>query len=163
MIWRTRLALTSLVALALAGSALYGFNKGKQYGTSKIQSLWDAEVAQMALAQAAEVNAARVREQELQDQITALQRTHRNEIARINTRHAALVDSLRNRPETRADPPSVSGSTGTDAGCTGAGLARPDAEFLARYAADAQQLASGLSVCLSTLDQIRQSRISADR
>lgn len=162
MRWKAKAAIGIAGTILLAWTAMSVYNAGFRAGESKIQAKWDAEVAQMAQAQAAEVNAARIREQELQALISQQQRTHRNEVARINARHAAAIDGLRDRPE-RPDSGGVPASPGTYIGCTGAGLARPDAEFLARYAADAQQLASGLMVCMSTLDQIRQSRISADR
>ena len=109
----------------------------------------------MAQAQAAEVNAARIREQELQAQITAQQRNHRNEVARINARHAAALDGLRDRPE-RPDSGGVSEGADSGIGCTGAGLARGDASFLAGFAADAARTQAALDACIVAYDEVRR-------
>ena len=143
----------------LAATAWSVYNAGFRAGESKIQAKWDAEVAQMAQAQAAEVNAARIREQELQAQITAQQRTHRNEIARINARHASILDGLRDRPE-RPDSGGVPEGAGVGAelatGCTGAQLYRPDGEFLAREAARADQLRIALNACIRAYNEVME-------
>ena len=142
--------------ISLAGTALFAFNKGQQSGMSKVQSQWDAEVSAMAQAQAAEVNAARLREQELQAQITAQQRSHRNEVARINRAHAAALDGLRDRPEARAGDGGVPEGAAAGVGCTGAGLSRPDSEFLIWIGREAARTQAALNACVTAYDEVRR-------
>ena len=99
MRWKAKAALGIAGTILLAWTAMSVYNAGYRAGESKIQAKWDAKVSAMAQAQAAEVNAARIREQELQAQISQQQRTHRNEVARINARHASILDGLRDRPD----------------------------------------------------------------
>jgi hypothetical protein len=69
-----------------------------------------------------------------------------------------MVGSLRERPEGRVQSCPVYTDTGAPAGCTGAGLARPDAEFLAGYAADAARLEATLEQCRAAYEAVRLSR-----
>lgn len=133
------------LALAVAltfGSLLYGFVKGEAH----VQAKWDA--ARIA----AETKATKDRADQLKREMS-LQRLAdtrleegKREADRIRNKYDAALDGLRQRPEGRADtgtPEAPSASVG----CTGKGLARPDAEFLAGYAADAARLQSALSEC----------------
>ena len=70
------------------------------------------------------------------------------EFSSINARLSAELDGLRNRPTKRADPEASK----TDVGATGAGLAMPDADFLAGFAAQANRLRSRLAQCQRDLD-----------
>ena len=154
--FKAKAALGIAGTILLAWTAMSVYNAGYRAGESKIQAKWDSEVSAMALAQAAEVNAARIREQELQALISQQQRTHRNEVNRINARHASILDGLRDRPE-RADSGGVpEGADAGTAGCTGAGLAGPDARFLAGFAADAARLQSALSACIAHSREIER-------
>ena len=161
MMWNLKLVGVLVIAGAtlLAGTAWKAYSAGSQAGANRIQAQWDAEVSAMAKAQAEELQKAWTKTADLQAEINQLQRTHRNEISRINTRHATLVDSLRDRPETRADPASVSGSTGTGtepaAGCTGAQLSGPDSRFLAGESALAAELQSALRTCMASYNRVR--------
>ena len=72
----------------------------------------------------------------------------------INRDLADALGRLRDRPERPADRPGgvpENPSTATagsgNAGCTGAGLYRPDSEFLARAFADASRLQAALRSC----------------
>jgi len=160
--WNLKLmaAIGIATTISLAGTAWYAYSSGKQSGKSQIQSLWDAEVRAMAEAQAREVTQAREREQALQAQVDQIRRSHRNEISRINRDHAALVDSLRDRPEARAGdsgvPEGAGAGTEHSIGCTGLQLSRPDATFLVREAALADQLRIALRACLADRTEIER-------
>lgn len=52
---------------------------------------------------------------------------------------------------------TVSETTTTNCVCTGAQLARRDAEFLARYAVDAERLAKAYNTCKATYDAAMKS------
>ena len=159
MRWKAKAALGIAGITLLAATAWSVYNAGYRAGESKIQAKWDAEVAQMAHAQAAEVNAARIREQELQAQISQQQRTHRNEVARINARHASILDGLRNRPEARAGVGGVPDSPDSGVGCTGAGLSRSDSEFLVWLGGEAARTQAALNACVAAYDEVRRSMI----
>jgi hypothetical protein len=99
--------------------------------------------ASYAQAYAEAQEAARSKEKTLVKQSEEIRRTKDVQIQSINARLRAALNGLRQRPESRLLPtdPAIG------AGCTGAQLARPDGEFLARYAADAARLQSALDQC----------------
>lgn len=143
-------------AMLLAVTAWYAGHRGELRGMANIQSQWDAEVAQMAEAQAEELSKALATTAALQAQIDQLRRSHRHEIARINARHAALVDSLRDRPEARAGDGGVPEGAAVGVGCTGEGLSAGDAAFLIRLAADAALTQSALQACQQAYNEVAE-------
>lgn len=141
-----------LVALA-AGVA--GYVTGRDHGAASVRQEWDRDRAQRAEETSRQQAKAREREQSLQRQADARLKEKDREIAAVAGRAAALADSLRNRPEERALP--VPDAAGPVVGCTGAGLARPDADFLVRYAADAARLQAALQQCRAGYQAARDS------
>jgi hypothetical protein len=81
--------------------------------------------------------------------VQAITQRSASEKNRIAADLRSQLDSLRNRPD-RAD--TVPGSAENPVGCTGAGLAKQDAEFLAGYAAAAAELANALGECRAAYD-----------
>ena len=157
--WNPKLiALNVLMVLALAaGSAWYGHSKGKQSGMLEVQTLWDSEKLAMQQTQTEELMKARQREQALQALIDRQRRAHREEVNRIAAEYAADVERLRDRPEARADSPSgLPEGAAAGVGCTGAGLAAGDADFLVRYSADAARTQAALNACVAAYDDIRR-------
>jgi len=148
---KAQLAAAIAISISLAGSAWWLHSRGVQSGQAQVQALWDAEAAQRMQAQAEELARAAATAATLQARVTQLQRSHRNEISAISRAHAAALDGLRDRPEARADTPSVpadpAAGAGVAAGCTGAGLSGPDARFLAGEAAIAAELQAALRAC----------------
>jgi hypothetical protein len=139
---------------ALAGCAWYAHSSGKQSGMATTQAAWDKAKLLTLEAQGEQIILAQIREGELTAQMDKLKRTHRETQTRIAADHAALVDGLRNRPEARASAGGVPEGAAVGVGCTGAGLARPDAAFLAGYGADAAQLQAGFDTCKAALDSL---------
>ena len=124
------------------------YTAGQAEATQRLTSIYVAEKLETQKAVNAELMKARQREKELVALIQQSAKEHYNEKQRITAKHNNVVDSLRNRPSTRTDSDrGVPESTSTDTGCTGKGLARPDGEFLAGYAADAAKLQAALNVC----------------
>ena len=142
------------IAISLAGCVWYAHSSGQQSGMATIQARWDAEKVRTLEAQGEQILIAQIREGELTAQMDKLKRTHRDQTTRIAAAHADLVDSLRQRPEARASAGGVPEGAAAGVGCTGAGLARPDAGFLGRYAADAAELQAGFNVCKAALDSL---------
>lgn len=156
--WNLKLmaAIGIATTISLAGTAWYAHSKGRQSGMQEVQTLWIAERAAIREAQAEEMMKARQREEALQAQVDQIRRSHRNEIARINRDHAALVDSLRDRPEARAGDSGVPEGAAAGIGCTGAGLAAGDASFLAGFAADAARAQAALNACVTAYNEVRE-------
>jgi hypothetical protein len=134
-----------VLALAGAGAALY-FN-GRSAGKDAVQADWDKAKAAQAVIDAKELKRVLDGQQALQADISKLREEGKANEDRIRRLHGAVVDSLRNRPTERAPTGIPDAASAGVAGCTGAGLARPDAEFLAGYAADAARLAGALAEC----------------
>ena len=129
---------------------------GYDRGASDVQARWDQQAIEQLQAHAQALKTARDKEQTLATQLAHLQRKAAHE----NTRHAAqlrdLLSQLRQRPERAPEARADTDVARTAAGCTGAQLARPDAHFLARYAADANRLQSALEQCQAAYESARQ-------
>ena len=151
----TRWVWVGLVAVVVgAGGAWTAYSTGYEAGATRVQTAWDAERLEALRARAEFETAARKREQELAARAAQQRQELRREINRIEQRHAAVVDGLRDRP----DRPAVDGGAVPGAatagvepatGCTGAELYRPDGEFLAREAARADRLRLALATCIA--------------
>ena len=94
----------------------------------------------------------RRKEMELQIQVDQIRREQANEERRIINRYQSVIDGLRNRPTGRS---TTTAPTTSGEGSTGAQLARPDAEFLAGYAADAEKLRLAYEECRAQYDAAR--------
>ena len=151
------LILGFVLAVAAAGGA--GLYKGHDLGMAEVQQKWDRERATQEAEHAAAQAAAREKEQELQANADQLRKEKDREIRDLNARAAALTNSLRDRPTRPTAEASALPSTASagcaPASCTGAGLSREDAEFLAREAARADELRSSLRQCLAQYQAIR--------
>lgn len=140
----------------LAGLLMLGFSywKGYTYGKEVIQEDWDAAKVVQEREALAAASKAIAKERELQAKADKIQKERLRESQIVNSRYNALIDSLHERPETRADGGMPEGAD-VAMGCTGEGLARPDAEFLAGYAADAARLQSAYNSCRQAYEVIQ--------
>jgi hypothetical protein len=140
----------------LAGLVMLGFVyfKGVQQGQKDIQKKWDAEKVVLEREAQQLKDQAREAERSMQKEVNRIQREKHDAVKVANSKYSALIDSLRNRPETRATD-AMPSSTGDVVGCTGAQLARPDAEFLAGYAADAERLQAAYNSCRDAYQVIK--------
>ena len=143
----------AVIAVAVAGSA--GYIKGVSHGKAEVRAAWDRERAQLAEEHAKAMAAAREKEQALQANADQLREESNAKLKEVNARAASLADSLRKRPERTAQSSAVPGATSACVGTTGATLARPDAEFLAGYAADAARLQAALDQCIKQYQSLR--------
>lgn len=160
-------ALAALVALA--GSHWFTYS----LGSDKIAARWAADrerQAQERTKQAQEhakvLGEYRDKEQRLQRLLDDSVRANRNEVNRIARERDAAVRSLHDRPVARADPapaPQAPEGARPAVGCTGAGLARPDAEFLVGFAADAARTTEALKTCLDSYKQVQRTINSSGR
>lgn len=143
------------VLSGLAGLVMLGFSywKGYTYGKENVQEKWDAEKVVQEREMLAKANEAIEKERQLQAKADKIQKERIRESQIVNRRYNALVDSLRDRPEARQD--SVPADSTNAVGCTGEGLAKPDAEFLAGYAADAARLQAQYNACKAGYEALR--------
>lgn len=105
----------------------------------------------------------RAAEAQAQDQLVTLRNQHVQALHGIDLQLRAALRELRNRPSrsTRAPTPSPADPAPRPTACTGAELAREDAEFLVREAAAAAEQQSRLvealgaySTCRRTLEEV---------
>ena len=152
------LILGFVLAVAAAGGA--GLYQGHELGVAEVQQKWDKERAAQLAEHAAAQAAAREKEQELQASADLLRKDKDREIRDLNARTAALTNSLRDRPSRPTTETSTVSSTASagcaPSSCTGAGLSREDAQFLAGEAARADGLRASLKQCHAQYQAIRQ-------
>lgn len=145
-------AVAIVVVLALFGLSAYSYRAGK----AAVQQEWDKEKAAIAQAHMEEMQRARQREAELQATIDKQTEAYKNDLANITADYQRIVVWLRDRPAARAGAGGVPQGATAGVGCTGAGLSRGDAEFLARYAADAARTREALDQCVRQYEEVRQ-------
>ena len=146
--------LGSLVAVIAAAGA--GYFQGSEHGQAKIQNLWDKEKAAQYAEYAKAQEEARKKEQELQANADRLRQEKDREIKNLNARATALTNSLQHRPTRTSEAGSVSDSSKSCSGASGKELARGDAEFLVRYAAEAARLQADLNQCVRQYEALRK-------
>lgn len=129
---------------------------GYQRGQADAQLEFDKKERRMLEEHADELAKARDKERTLQDNIDQIQQEKAREVARLSANVDHLYSQLRKRPERTSNPSGVPEGASPGAGCTGQGLARPDAEFLAGYAADAARLQLALNQCEAAYQSVRQ-------
>ena len=138
--WTTKQLLLAITAtlILLAGSAWYGYSKGRQSGMAQTQARWDSE--KLTSQEAA---------RKAQATLQAKADNYRSKLHEANKRIDDLEQrdlyGLLSRPDVRAS--STADLTTPGVGATGAELAKPDAGFLARYAADAARLQAAYDEC----------------
>ncbi len=145
--YRTLIAVT--VVIAFTGAIGWkAYTAGQAEAAQRLTAAYVAEKLEVQKVVNAELVKARQREKELLAVMQQSSQEYNNEIQRVTDKYDNIVDSLRNRPTTRTDSNrGVPDSTSTNVGCTGKGLARSDAEFLTRYAADAAKLQAAMNSC----------------
>jgi hypothetical protein len=146
-------------ALAVAAAGAGGLYKGHELGMAEVQQAWDKEKAEQYAAYAAAQDVARQKEQALQAGADQLRQEKDREIRNLNARAAALTNSLRDRPSRpapEASPvPSTASAGCAPTSCTGAGLSREDAQFLAGEATRADELRAALRQCHAQYETLR--------
>jgi hypothetical protein len=113
----------------------------------EVQTLWNLEKLEYAKALATAQANLKAKEQAIQAAVTKVRQETKRDATRLVNDYAAVINSLHDRPTTRADSTGLPEGTSTGVGCTGKGLARPDAEFLARYAREVVELQLAYREC----------------
>ena len=133
-----------LKLVTLGVTLVIGFTAGWTINGWRLHS----KIAELEASYAQAVAEAYKRTQEAQNRLStqseASRKAHQNEIKTIRSQYERTINSLRERPDRRADLPAVAASC---AGISGAELSSRDGSFLAGFAADAAQLQSALKQC----------------
>ncbi len=131
------------VVIAFVANSFYWYASGSNSADTR----WKAKISQdRAEAEAA----ARATEQRHQEAANVIARRHSAEVSTVRRNLDIALDSLRSRPDRPAGMPEAA-RTDCEGG-TGAELFRPDAEFLAREAARADDVRAGLQTCYDHVD-----------
>lgn len=153
-----RNAVLAVLALLVAGLG-FGHVWVARHHAAQLQAVQaQVDVARSALKAAGQVRGV---ESWLSEKTGTIEKEVARENQNIDSRFRIDFDGVRHRPEARSDggdvPQAGASEAGTGAaGCTGQGLARPDAQFLAGYAADAARLRLALAECAARYEAARQ-------
>ena len=153
-----RVWLELAIAALIAGACWWGYTTVFDRGAESIQAKRDADKFQ-AIQETVIVQANAL---QITKNLTAsmeAQRSQTNEqLDSLNNHLADALNGLRNRPDrpSKSNLPSNPPDTKSTTGCTGAGLYRPDGEFLSRYANDTARLQLELKACYTNYDTARE-------
>ena len=150
----------AFVAVCAAFSG--GYWRGNEAGQAFVQQQWDQEKAKQMAEYAENQRIAREKEQAMQLAANNIRKEKDREISNLTARTTALTNSLRDRPSrSTAETSTVSSSTDarcSPVACTGAGLSKQDAEFLAREAARGDETRTLLKQCYKQYQEVSQSQ-----
>ena len=141
MTWLVRLLPYLLGAGGIAAGAWVIWDNGYETAMAEVDEI-RADAVDRAITQ----------ERQLQEDADEITKGQMADLAGVNDRLSADIERLRNRPPRTIRVPTASGAECT--GATGAELSGPDAEFLARLAAEADRLRAGLRACYQYADAI---------
>lgn len=134
-----------LLVIAFLGAGFLGV---KFWEHRLVQQGYDKAQAEYAVKLAKAQTKAAEQAADLQNITDNLRRIKNAEVAALTRSRDAALAELRKRPERPAGYVPAPASDGSiTPGCTGAQLFRPDAEFLVREAAAADELRLALSAC----------------
>jgi hypothetical protein len=142
--------------LAIGAAAGGGYYKGNSAGKAEVQAEWAKEKAEQYAEYAKGQEAARAREQEMQQAADKLRREKDAQIREINARATALTNSLRDRQARPTETSTVSSAAGNRSACSGRELYKEDGEFLVRIATEADELRAALKQCYAQYNAARQ-------
>jgi len=134
------------VIATLAASGWYAYTWIWDRGADYTQRKWDAVERERADASAKAASDALRITKDLQVSADKDKETKDAQIKTLNASLSTAIAGLSNRTP-RPDASGVSSHTPAGAGCTGAELYKPDAEFLTREAARADTLQVELNAC----------------
>jgi len=144
------IALAAAFVLALVASYTKGYSVGHDAGMKSVMVEFDKyKLAQERSFRDQMLDNERERKR-MELAVAAGQMEKEREIKSINARHRATLDSLRSRPDrgisdgSKASTTETATAVSSGAVCTGEGLSKQDAEFLAGEAADANILREAL-------------------
>lgn len=143
------------IAAALAGVYFWVHHDGVVIGRNEVQTKWDARELKLAKDAADLVAANEVKVKKLQETADENERKSKEAFNTLMDHSDRLAASLRNRPNRPSSRSGMPAPTSTCVAATGAQLARPDAEFLVRYAMDAARTRIAAEHCQAAYNNAR--------
>lgn len=147
MPWMIRFAIAAAISILTGFGIWFTYQTGFEAGSDKARMEWSEQKTEQLAALNQELIKARQREADLQLLAAKLRKEKSDEANRLARQYAVDLERLRNRPESRAGAGGVPQTAAAGVGCTGEGLARPDAQFLVWFAAEAAKLQSAYDEC----------------
>lgn len=138
-----------LMVAVIAGAGIAGWMWRGAIAERDIATI-EKSIAQQREQAATE---ARATERKQQEKVNEALREQNSALAGVADKLRLELGRLRNRPERPAVVPEA--PRAACEGSTGAELSRPDAEFLAREAARADEIRAGLVACYQVIDELQ--------
>lgn len=149
-----KLAAAAIAVVVLFGLYTWRVHVERDYGRAEVQLKWDADKGRQKDAALAAQQANALETQRRLDEAAKAERTKNEALIDANRRVGQLLGELRNRPQRPASGSAAASHPAAGAACTGSGLYRPDAEFLAGEAAAAAVIASQRDYCHDRYDAL---------
>ena len=127
---------------------MFGVNLYVIYAFTAIVLFCGGFVSGCQHQQAAQEKVVREKEHEYQAEADKIRKDKDAQITAINSQLVDAISSLRSRPSSATK--TINGQD-----CNGAALSAPDAEFLIREAARADQIRVGLEACYNQYDSLK--------
>lgn len=147
-----------LIAASLASVGIWvavDRHQQREIGRAEIQDKWNVDNAKRTEAARVETEKNRLIEAERIRLAAQAQQRKDDEMHRINTRLAAALGELRNRPDRPAGG-VVPGHPAAGAACTGAQLFRDDAALLVRESARADRVLAERDYCHERYEALKE-------
>ena len=148
------IAAAALMA-ALAGVYFWVHHDGVVVGRNEVQTKWDARELKIASDTAKLISDNAEKNRKIQETADENERKSKEAFGALMDHSDRLAASLRNRPNRPTSPGGVPTPASTCVAATGAQLARPDAEFLVRYAMDAARVQIAAEQCQAAYNAAR--------
>lgn len=150
------------IAAVLAASVFLAGTHWRAYTSGKkaVQAEWNVEKIDIARQSFKLAEQATRATTNLQADIDTQRQEKNHEIARLNTRHDAALERLRQRPERPAGDahvPATASNGQVASGCTGAELYRQDGQLLVGEFVRAETIRLELKACYQQYDKARAS------
>ena len=149
---KVKLLILALVLVSLFAYHKVEVNKAVTQATNELK----IEYAQQVFRQ---IEIARDESIKLKQEKEKADAEYKKNLASANARYNSLIVSLSDRPS-RAEAKPISDDSRSDtapARTDGTGLYKEDAEFLARFARDAEELKENLKACLTQYESVKNS------
>lgn len=145
----------AVLMAALAAAYFWIHHDGVVVGRNEVQAKWDARELKIAVDIAKLISDNAEKTRKIQETADENERKSKEAFNALMDHSDRLAASLRNRPNRPSSSPGVPAPASTCVAATGAQLARPDAEFLVRYAMDAARTRLAAEQCQAAYNAAR--------
>ena len=150
--WKVKLLVLAIILVSLFAYHKVEVNKAVTQATNELRLEYSKEVFR-------QIEIAKDESIKLKQEKEKADAEYKKNLASANARYSSLIVSLSDRPS-RAEAKPISDDSRSDtapARTDGTGLYKEDAEFLARFARDAEELKENLKACLTQYESVKNS------